>query len=208
MASPRPASLPSGRARTPTSNSPGSQACRRRTRQRGSPRSASRGRRSVASTWARSAPRSRPARPSTIRYHSIVLGEAPSAAFAVRKCATAAPRRGPPGEESSAHASGATRSGAHLSGVSGAHRIVAVLLRRSATQAKNATCAAGQAATTTCCGAGLATPQRSKLERPPSGLCFPGCQVPIPETSQMPMRRTGSIKCPLGDCFSASGERV
>jgi hypothetical protein len=24
----------------------------------------------------------------------------------------------------------------------------------------------------------------------------------------MPIRRTGSIKCPLGDCFSASGEQV
>jgi len=54
----------------------------------------------------------------------------------------------------------------------------------------------------------LAAPQCSTLEWRPSGSCFPGCQVPIPETSQMPLRRTGSIKCPLGDCFSASGEQV
>ena len=32
--------------------------------------------------------------------------------------------------------------------------------------------------------------------------------LPRWNTSQMPIRRTGSIKCPLGDSFSASGEHV
>jgi len=43
----------------------------------------------------------------------------------------------------------------------------------------------------------LATPQCSVLERRSSDLRFPECQVPIPGTSQMPIRQTGTIKCPF-----------
>ena len=43
----------------------------------------------------------------------------------------------------------------------------------------------------------LATPQCSVLELRVSDCCFPECQVPIPGTSQMPIRRTGTIKCPF-----------
>jgi hypothetical protein len=49
------------------------------------------------------------------------LGEAPSAALAVRKCSTAAPSVSGPAGESSAHSLRAPGSGAHLSEESGAH---------------------------------------------------------------------------------------
>src|SRR6266508_3512219 len=83
-----------------------------------------------------------------------VLGEAPSAALAVRKCSTAVPSVSDPAAKLSAHLFRARGSGAHLSGESGAHYTVAVLLRRFATQAKDTTSAPREAATTTPCGLG------------------------------------------------------
>jgi hypothetical protein len=45
------------------------------------------------------------------------------------------------------------------------------------------------------------------LEPRSSDCCFPECQ-PIPGTSQMPIRRTGTIKCPFDERARCSGKIV
>ena len=72
---------------------------------------------------ARSGPVERTRRSRIIRYHSIVRGDAPSAALAARNSSTARPSVKRP-RESDAHRSGCAESGAQRSVESGAQTIV------------------------------------------------------------------------------------
>jgi hypothetical protein len=77
----------------------------------------------------RSGPSARTSRTVIIRYHSIVRGDAPSAAFAARNSSTARPSVSCP-RESDAHRSGCPESGAQRSVESGAQTISSAPCRR------------------------------------------------------------------------------